>query len=140
MDRHGADGYCSVYGCCCAEGDYIYVFGGHIGVNDAVALVERYSIIDNAWENLSDMKEGRSGHCAVAGPGSDIYIAGGDYVYSFEIFDTTSLLWNTEGTSPHDIPRKGDAVAVLLKDQYLVVIGGFDEDQDATADSFIYDS
>ena len=119
------------------KGDYIYVFGG---VGSVSRLVERYSIIGNAWEPLPDMKKERHSHCAVAGPGSDIYIAGGNYcIDSLDILDTASLLWKTAGT-PRKLPVKKYAVAVLLKDQYLAVIGGSNDDYDATADCLIYDT
>ena len=113
------------------KGHYIYVFGGYSGRN--LRLVERYSIASNTWEPLPDMKTKRCDHCAVVGSGSDIYIVGGaDIDDSVEMFDTVSLLWNTAGT-PHKIQGKKHVVAVLLKDQYLVMIGGLNDDCGITA-------
>ena len=134
------------------KGDCIYVFGG-VGkfsslrsverilfAGFCLRSVERYTIVDNAWEPLPDMKEGRCEHCAVAGSGRDIYIVGGVYTDdSFEIFDSASLLWKTAGT-PCKIPGKAYTVAALLKDQYLAVIGGFNKDVNVTADCLIYDT
>ena len=119
------------------KGDNKYVFGGCSG--RYLRLVERYSNIDNAWELLPEMEEQRGGHYAIAGSGDDIYIVGGaDISESFKIFDTASLLWKSAGP-PHEMSGKKYAVAVLLKDQYLVNIGGWDEDSDVTADCLIYD-
>ena len=120
------------------KGDYIYVFGGS-GNGCILKSVERYSILNNAWEHLPDTEEGRYDHCAVAGSGSAIYIVGGDNINSsLEIFDTTPLLWKIAGT-PREIPGKKYAVTVLLKDQYLVMIGRLDEYECVTADCLIYD-
>ena len=78
------------------KGDCIYVFGGYCG--SVSRLVERYSIAGNTWESLPDMEKERLDHCAVTGPGSDIYIFGGEDINdSLEIFDTASLLWKIEG-------------------------------------------
>ena len=120
------------------KGDYIYVFGGS-GNGCILKSVERYSILNNAWEHLPDTEEGRYDHCAVAGSGSDIYIVGGEGIIdSLEIFDTASLLWKT-AEIPRKIPRKRFAVAVLLKDHYLVMIGGVNADYVITADCLVYD-
>ena len=76
------------YGCAAVrKGDYIYVFGGFSG--SVLRLVERYSIIDNAWESLPDMEKERYDHCAVAGPEDDIYIVGGYHrIDTLDILDT----------------------------------------------------
>ena len=120
------------------KGDYIYVFGG-CNRYDSLKSVMRYSIADNAWEPLPDMKKVRANHCAIAGSGSDIYIVGGDDIDdSVDIIDTASLLWKTVG-APCEISGKMYPVAVLLKDHYLVMIGGWDAEYHATSDCLIYD-
>ena len=110
------------------------MFGG-VGEGFGLRSVMRYSIIDNAWELLPGMEKERYDHCAVAGSGSDIYIIGGvDVDDSFEILDTASLLCKTKM-----IPVMSYAVTVFLKDQYLVVIGGIDDNDCLIRDCLIYD-
>ena len=119
------------------KGDYIYVFGGNS--DSGSRLAERYSILNNIWESLPDMVEARCSHYAIAGSGDDIYIVGGDIgIDSLEIFDTASFLCETEATS-HEIPGRMYAVVVLLKDQYLVMIGGLNDDCGITAGCLVYD-
>jgi len=115
--------------------NYIYVFGGY-GTNGST---ERYCIDNNTWEDLPRMPEGpRRGHCAVSTSGNEIYIVGDNR--SFHVFDTATLTWKTE-LSLCDMPKaRYDAGAVLLRDTYLVVIGGYGgEYHIPKASSFIYD-
>merc|ERR1712110_1147282 len=75
--------------------------------------------------------------CAVSTTGSEIYIVGGR-TCSVDVFDTISLTWKNP-TYLRDMP--GDrwyAAAVVLKNKYLVVIGGFGKDG-VTAGCLIYD-
>ena len=104
------------------KGDYIYVFGGSGRDGNSLALTERYSIIDNTWQPLPDMAKVRRCHCALV-LDNDIYIVG-DYRSCFDIFDIVSLSWRTEGNL-HDLPEMRDySAAIVLRDRYLVVIGG----------------
>merc|ERR1719215_2327939 len=118
---------------------YIYVFGG---INDdnpnGLSSAERYSIDNNTWEELADMPEERDRHCAVSTTGSEIYIVGGD-TCSVDVFDTASLSWKNP-TYLRNMPEaRRAAAAVVLKNKYLVVIGGFDKYSSVTASCLIYD-
>ena len=120
------------------RGGYIYVFGGRWR-NGSLASAERYSIADNIWEDLPNMAEKRFGHCAVSTSGNDIYIVGGDGSCSIELFDIASRCWNRE-RNLSDMPEdRNYAAAVMLRDRYLVVIGGRDKIGPTAASFFIYD-
>ena len=115
-------------------GDYIYIFGG-----DGLASVERYSIVGNTWEDLPDMAAERFGHCAVAAMRNRIYILGGYRTRVLQVFDTALLEWRAEARL-YEMPESMYcAAAVVLKNRYLVVIGGRDEKRDETAGCLIYD-
>ena len=119
-------------------GDYLYIFGGSGYYN--LTSVERYSIIGNNWEDLPDMAAARWRHCAVAALRNKIYILGGfPHTRVLEVFDTALLQWRTEA-SLCDMPmERGGAAAVVLKNRYLVLIGGLDEGYKITAGCLIYD-
>ena len=119
-------------------GDYLYIFGGANGTY--LASAERYSLVGNIWEDLPDMAAPRHWHCAVAALRKDIYILGGNGAGILEGFDTELLEWRI-GVSLCDMPEsRFSAAAVVLKDRYLVVIGGHcDERDDETAGCLIYD-
>ena len=117
--------------------DYAYIFGGSVG-GDILALVERYSIVGNTWEDLPDMAEARCGHCAVAALRNEIYILGGG-TRVLEVFDTTLLEWKTEASLCGMPGSNDDAAAVVLKNRYLVLIGGYDDEDGTTAGCLIYD-
>ena len=121
------------------KGDYIYVFGGG-DCRAVMASVERYSIVRNIWEGLPDMTGKRYGHCAVTAVlRNEIYILGGIIrTRVLEVFDTALLKWRRGEASLCDIPGMREfAGAVLLKNRYFVVIGGFDDFHE-TAGCFIY--
>ena len=114
-------------------GAYIYIFGGF-----SMDSVERYSIVGNSWEDLPDMAAARHGHCAVAALRNEIHILGGE-TRVLEVFHTVLLAWKAEARLC-DMPGEGYfAAAVVLKNRYLVVIGGEDEEDKATAGCLIYD-
>ena len=118
--------------------DHIYIFGGNDDNCGDLASVERYSIVVNTWEDLPDMAVGRGrGHCAVAAMRNEIYILGGE-TRVLEVFDTALLDWKTE-TSLCDMPESWyGTAAVVLKNRYLVVIGGTDEDYRNHSGCLIY--
>ena len=116
-------------------GCHVYVFGGGNEYDD-LDSVERYSIVGNTWEDLPDMAEARCYHCAVAAL-RNIYILSGNR--TLEVFDTALLEWRS-GASLCDMPEsRYCAAAVVLKNRYLVMIGGNDEEDDNTAGCLIYD-
>ena len=127
------------YACVCVLLDnYVYIFGG-LNSNGAVVSVERYSIVGNSWEDLPDMGAARWDHYAVAAMRNIIYILGRYGTRVLEVFDTALLEWRREA-SLCDMPEVRDhAAAVVLKNRYLVVIGGYDDEEEATAGSLIYD-
>merc|ERR1712150_305812 len=56
-----------------------------------------------------------------------------------DVFDTSSLTWKNP-TYLRDTPEvRYSAAAVVVKDKYLVVIGGYDKGWRATASCLIYD-
>merc|ERR1712071_166719 len=119
-------------------GDYIFMFGGYNGDGIALASVERYSIVGNTWEDLPDMAEEHLCHCAVAALMNEIHIFVGESRV-LEVFDTASLEWKTEA-SLCDMPElRIGADAVVLKNRYLVAIGGLDEECKEFAHCLIYD-
>ena len=84
------------------------------------------------------MAAARLGHCAVAALRNVIYILGDFRTCVLEVFDTALLEWKI-GASLCDMPgARVFAAAVVLKNRYLVVIGGIDEEDKATAGCLIY--
>ena len=117
--------------------DYIYMLGGRGDDHGFLASVERYSIVGNTWEDLPDMAAARWGLCAVAAL-RNIYILGDARNRVLEVFDTSLLEWKAEA-SLCDMPGiRHCTAAVVLKNRYLVVIGGRDEDLKVTAGCLIY--
>ena len=126
--------------CACAGvllGDHLYIFGG-INRSGTLASAERYSIVGNTWEDLPDMAAARRYHCAVAAMRNKIYIMGGGPLV-IEVFDTTLLEWRTDACLCYMPRLRRYEAAVVLKNRYLVVIGGLDEECEATARCLIYD-
>ena len=119
--------------------DYVYMFGG-ANNDDAISSVERYSIVGNTWEDLPDMAaESGWGHCAVAALRNVIYILGGYGTRVLEVFDSALLEWGTEA-SLCDMPElRRYAAVVMLKNRYLVVIGGKHGNNVMSAGCLIYD-
>lgn len=130
------------YGCVAVvyKGVYIYVFGGKNG-RQTLCSSERYCIGTNTWEALSaDNKVvKRFGHAFTVC--SDIYIVGGGFGdRSLEVFDTVLQRWKIEEALMPDMPgskRRKSPAAVLLKDRFLVVIGGWE--RRPVANCLIYD-
>eukprot|EP00814_Leptocylindrus_danicus_P018182 CAMPEP_0116025156 /NCGR_PEP_ID=MMETSP0321-20121206/12851_1 /TAXON_ID=163516 /ORGANISM="Leptocylindrus danicus var. danicus, Strain B650" /LENGTH=151 /DNA_ID=CAMNT_0003497237 /DNA_START=97 /DNA_END=552 /DNA_ORIENTATION=- len=87
------------------------------------------------------MSDDRYGHCAVSSvDANDIFIFGGDCVDSTIAFDTKLLQWKT-GLDLANIPEmRCNAAAVLLKDRYVAVIGGDDENANSSAGFVMYDT
>merc|ERR1712071_430163 len=120
-------------------GGYLYIFGGLDDEYEYLTSVERYSIVGNTWEDLPDMAEARFRHCAVAALRNRIYILGGHRTRVLEVFDTALLEWRTEARLC-DMPELRDsAAAVVLKNRYLVVIGGRNDRFGDTSGCLIYD-
>merc|ERR1712137_973832 len=107
---------------------YIYVLGGFNHDDRELSSAERCSITNNTWEQLQDMPEGtRYDHCPVSTSGSEIYIVGGYGTRTVDVFDTSSLTWK-DPTYLCDMPEERRyAAAVVVKEKYLVVIGGHGE-------------
>ena len=123
---------------CVLLDDHLYIFGGANDV-DNLASVERYSIVGNTWEDLPDMAA-RWAHCAVAAMRNIIYILGGlPHTRVLEVFDTALLEWRREARLCDMPGERRYAAAVVLKNRYLVVIGGLDEEGEVTAGCLIYD-
>merc|ERR1712071_510283 len=114
--------------------DFIYIFGGY-----CLSSVERYSIVGNTWEDLPDMAAARHGLCAVAALRNKIYILGGYRTRVLEVFETALLEWRTEARLCDMPGLRRDAAAVVLKNRYLVMIGGRVKRGDKTAGCLIYD-
>ena len=128
------------YGCAgVLLGDYLYMFGGSDDNHIDLASVERYSIVGNDWEDLPDMAAARSYHCAVATLMNKIYILGGKGTRVLEVFDTALLEWGIDASLCNMPEIRNCAAAVVLKNRYLVMIGGQDEKGEVTAGCLIYD-
>ena len=121
---------------------YIYVFGGCNDDDGELSSTERYSIDNNTWEDLADIPEERCcRHCAISTLGSEIYIVGGRRSISVDVFDTATLTWKTPTYLRHMPEVRQCAAAVVLKNKYLVVIGGLGavNINTVTASCLIYD-
>ena len=103
----------------------IYVFGDYDNSNTLVAPIEKYSMVTNTWENVSDMTGDRMGYCACAFM-DDIFIIGGrkqnyrDFFNSCLKFDTKDNTWNDIATMK-DV-REGASCTVF--EGKVVVSGG----------------
>eukprot|EP00814_Leptocylindrus_danicus_P005026 CAMPEP_0116024614 /NCGR_PEP_ID=MMETSP0321-20121206/12438_1 /TAXON_ID=163516 /ORGANISM="Leptocylindrus danicus var. danicus, Strain B650" /LENGTH=270 /DNA_ID=CAMNT_0003496411 /DNA_START=290 /DNA_END=1102 /DNA_ORIENTATION=- len=105
------------------RGKYIYVFGGF---HEAwLVSVERYSIAENSWQDLSDMpRKHYCSHPSAVIFDKDIYIMGSLKV--LDIFDTVSLMWKAGEDPSRKFPKSASAItAVALKNRFLVVICGW---------------
>ncbi|MEZ4474922.1 MAG: kelch repeat-containing protein [bacterium] len=102
----------------------IYLVGG-LGGGRAVALVDRYDPVADAWTALPDLPTPRD-HMAAGAVAGRVVIAGGreadidSHVARVDVFDPATGRWAT--ASPMPTSRGGTAAAVL--DGWLYVIGG----------------
>ena len=68
---------CREYACVIAAGSHLYLFGGNISHREKyVATAERFDTVENKWEEIADMQEGRSCAFGVATE-NKIFVTGG---------------------------------------------------------------
>ncbi len=111
----------------------IYAIGGssrvfNIGMNNALATVERYDPATGAWVRLPDMPTPRTSLAATLGPDGRIYAVGGhdpdtpEAGRAVEAFDPRTNAWTRETPLPQE--RWGHT-AVTTRDGRIVVVGGW---------------
>jgi dihydrofolate reductase len=121
---------------------YIYVFGGR-NLGTTISSVERYDIPNNKWEMVnSNMNMERWNHAAVK-VGNKVYIIGGEdennnYLDSMEIFDVSSNTFQ-QGNIPK-LPIALSYMSAIAIGKWIVVTGGYNNDDVHIADSYVYDT
>jgi len=129
---NGRDSFAAVL-----KGDYIYVFGGYH--TRRLSSPERYSIVDDSWEDIPDIPRIRH-HLGAVVLGNDIYIMGDRVRPLLDIFDTVSLRWKME-ENQEKVPKTIESAAIVaLKGRYLAAIGGWNSQSGCLRSCFIYDS
>ena len=115
---------CREYACVIAAGSHLYLFGGKIPLGGVyVAKGERFDTVENKWEEIADMHEGRSCAFGVATE-NKIFVAGGlrngTRLKTCEIYNISTNEWQL--VAKLNVPRcYGSMVCLNGK---LYVLGG----------------
>ena len=110
--------------CLIAAGSHLYVFGGEISYREKyVAKAKRFDTVENKWEEIADMHEGRSDAFGVATE-NKIFVAGGlrngTKLKTCEMYNTSTNEWQLVANL--NVPRcYGSMVCLNGK---LYVVGG----------------
>ena len=110
--------------CVIAAGSHLYAFGGNIPrSSEYVAIAERFDTVENKWERIADMLEGRSYAFGVASR-EKIFLAGGENMTgrlkTCEMYNTLTNEWHLVANLK--VPRcYGSMVCLNGK---LYVLGG----------------
>ena len=111
--------------CVIAAGSHLYLFGGRIRSirEEYVAKAERFDTVENKWEEIADMHEGRSDAFGVANE-NKIFVAGGlrngTKLKTCEIYNISTNEWQL--VAKLNVPRcYGSMVCLNGK---LYVLGG----------------
>ena len=111
--------------CVIAAGSHLYLFGGRIRSirEEYVAKAERFDTVENKWEEIADMHEGRSDAFGVANE-NKIFVAGGlrngTKLKTCEIYNISTNEWQL--AAKLNVPRcYGSMVCLNGK---LYVLGG----------------
>ena len=110
--------------CVIAAGSHLYAFGGNIPrSSEYVAIAERFDTVENKWERIADMLEGRSYAFGVASR-EKIFVAGGENMTgrlkTCEMYNTLTNEWHLVANLK--VPRcHGSMVCLNGK---LYVLGG----------------
>ena len=118
---------CRDLSCVVAAGDCMYVLGGkplQQGVGEYVAKVERFDTVDNKWEEIADMQQGRGYAFGVATQGT-IFVAGGEgrggkELNSCEVYTISTNEWQFIGNL--NAPRIWGSMVCVNGTMY--VLGG----------------
>ncbi|MFQ5825349.1 MAG: kelch repeat-containing protein [bacterium] len=125
----------------------IYVLGGRNNSGEVLNLVERYDPISNTWETgLPSLKDERENAAAVVFD-NKIFILGGrshnnghsddgEVLKTVEFFDPTRNQWEEF----KDLKKKREGLAVVVLNDTLYAIGGFNEGEKFLNDIEFYDA
>jgi N-acetylneuraminic acid mutarotase len=95
----------------------IYVAGGSVEEEDAVASAVAYSTAADSWRPISDLPGPRAGHALVAADGK-LYAFGGS-VAAVDVYDVAESSWS-RSTAPDDVARFGAAAVAFGGEVYLI--------------------
>ena len=84
--------------CTVFEGKIVVTGGDDYDEDDELKSVEQYDYFEDKWINLSDLIEERSCHAAVS-MGNKMFVIGGYWTTSCEVFDSYSRKFTTMNTS-----------------------------------------
>ena len=111
--------------CVIAAGSHLYLFGGRIRSirEEYVAKAERFDTVENKWEEIADMHEGRNDAFGVATE-NKIFVAGGlrngTKLKTCEMYDTSTNGWQLVANL--NVPRFCGSMVCL--NGKLYVLGG----------------
>ena len=108
--------------CVIAAGSHLYLFGGSIRHRE-VAKAQRFDTVENKWEEIADMHEGRSDAFGVATE-NKIFVAGGlrsgTKLKTCEMYNTSTNEWQLVANL--NVPRSCGSMVCL--NGKLYVLGG----------------
>ena len=115
---------CRENACVIAAGSHLYLFGGKIPYREVyIATAERFDTVENKWEEIVDMHEGRNDAFGVAAE-NKIFVAGvlrnGTKLKTCEIYNISTNEWQL--VAKLNVPRC-DGSMVCLNGK-LYVLGG----------------
>ena len=119
-----------VNACVIAAGSHLYLFGGKIPHREEyVAKAQRFDTVENKWEEIADMHEGRSDAFGVANE-NKIFVAGGlrngKKLKTCEIYNISTNEWQL--VAKLNVPRCYGSM-VCLNGKLYVLGGGNDRNQ-----------
>ena len=113
---------CREDACVIAAGSHLYLFGGRIRHRE-VAKAQRFDTVENKWEEIADMHEGRSDAFGVATE-NKIFVAGGlrngTKLKTCEMYNTSTNEWQLVANL--NVPRFCGSMVCL--NGKLYVLGG----------------
>ncbi|XP_022799759.1 kelch-like protein 2 [Stylophora pistillata] len=119
---HVSHGQCRDDACVVAAGSHLYMFGGKV-TGDYSAKAERFDIVEKKWEEIADMREGKSEAFGVASQ-EKIFVAGGTgrrgRSRTCEMYTTSRNEWQC--IADLNVPRSNGSMVCL--NGKLYVLGG----------------
>ena len=130
---------CRAGSCVVAANNHLYICGG-VTEGNFIAKAERFDVVENKWEEITDMQQKRGYACGVATEGN-ILIAGGmenwaSCLETCEMFNISTNEWQFIGSL--NVPRQ-DASLVCLKGT-LYVLGGKNVNEQSDLNVEYYDT
>ena len=115
---------CRENACVIAAGSHLYLFGGNISHTEKyVATAERFDTVENKWEEIADMHEGRM-HAFGVATENKIFVAGGlrsgTKLKTCEMYNTSTNEWQLVANL--NVPRFCGSMVCL--NGKLYVLGG----------------